>query len=361
MKFLRYGISKLFKPKAVIVLLCACIILPLSFFSCRKKTFTVTFDYGYDEKVETVVVEDGKVSAPLDATRTGHSFDGWWNYEGAYPHAWDFDNDTVKSDITLVAKWSRIFTTVILDANGGVCEKESVELNLDEKYKLPIPTREGYIFDGWKWGSNDITEGVWVRSDLRSTTAKARWITYESGMKVTIGRFEQDNDPSNGAEDIEWYVIDYRDGKYYLISEYILTGIKKEKGKDIKWAGCEVRSWLNGEFYNSAFTESEKSFILDTYLENEGTTDKVFIISTVDKENFVYDEVLDRGAPTQYARAQGVVINSFSITPPCETSCFYIRGSKGNVYTERSDNIGGVRPAMWISEEYLEQLKKDSK
>ena len=40
------------------------------------------------------------------------------------------------------------------------------------------------------------------------------------GSVVTFGRYEQDNDLSNGPEPIEWTVLDVRDGKSLLISRF---------------------------------------------------------------------------------------------------------------------------------------------
>ena len=39
---------------------------------------------------------------------------------------------------------------------------------------------------------------------------------------VTFGTYEQDGNASNGAEPIEWYVLDEKDGKKLLVSKYIL-------------------------------------------------------------------------------------------------------------------------------------------
>ena len=42
------------------------------------------------------------------------------------------------------------------------------------------------------------------------------------GDYVTFGMYEQDNDKSNGAEAIEWQVLDKKDGKVLLLSKYAL-------------------------------------------------------------------------------------------------------------------------------------------
>lgn len=44
----------------------------------------------------------------------------------------------------------------------------------------------------------------------------------EVGDIFKFGSYEQDNDTSNGKEDIEWLVLEVKDGKALLISKYAL-------------------------------------------------------------------------------------------------------------------------------------------
>ncbi len=64
---------------------------------------TVTFDYGYENKVDTQSVEhDSMVVKPEDPTRDGYKFLGWYNGDE------EFDYDTpITSDLTLTAKWGK--------------------------------------------------------------------------------------------------------------------------------------------------------------------------------------------------------------------------------------------------------------
>ena len=68
----------------------------------EKKYFTVTFDSNGGSEVQSLkIAEGGKVSKPQDPQRDNYIFD-CWTYNST---KWSFEVDTVKSDITLIAKW----------------------------------------------------------------------------------------------------------------------------------------------------------------------------------------------------------------------------------------------------------------
>ena len=72
--------------------------------------YTVTFNSqeGSDVSVQRVV-PDGTVTEPEIPSREGYRFDGWYK-ESSCLNGWDFTNATVVKDITLFAKWTRVFT-----------------------------------------------------------------------------------------------------------------------------------------------------------------------------------------------------------------------------------------------------------
>lgn len=73
----------------------------------KETTYTVTFSMQTDSLDDIVVtgVEAGSnVEMPTIANREGYTFAGWFK-ESSCQKAWDFDKDTVDSDVTLYAKW----------------------------------------------------------------------------------------------------------------------------------------------------------------------------------------------------------------------------------------------------------------
>ena len=86
---------------------------------------------------------------------------------------------------------------------------------------------------------------------------------------IPFGHYEQDNNPGNGPEPIEWLVLDIQDGKALLLSKYGLEAkAYNTKFVDITWENCTLRTWLNGEFLAKAFSAEEQSAILLTEVDN---------------------------------------------------------------------------------------------
>ena len=152
-------------------------------------------------------------------------------------------------------------------------------------------------------------------------------ISYEVGSVFTFGAYEQDNDLSNGKEPIEWIILDKRDnGSLVLLSKYALDAKPYNKDRvDVTWEMCTLRKWLNGDFYNAAFSAQEQAKIVPVTLENEDnpyygttggrpTTDKVWLLSINEVTNrytnekvysYFTDDASRLCAPTKYAVEQG--------------------------------------------------------
>ena len=125
-------------------------------------------------------------------------------------------------------------------------------------------------------------------------------INAEVGDIVEIGSFEQDGDETNGAEPIEWQVIADEDGKKLLLSKYILMPIGNimydefpGDGVNYTWKECGIRSYLNGEFYESAFTDEERELIAETEIRSTWTDYCSLGAELVDVETYSYESLGD--------------------------------------------------------------------
>ncbi len=191
--------------------------------------------------------------------------------------------------------------------------------------------------------------------------------TVKVGDIVTFGSYEQDNDPTNGKEPIEWEVLNVdSDGICLLISKYALDCESYNAAqKDVTWETCSLRNWLNGSFYNATFNAIERDKIVLTKNQNadnsihgtdggNDTNDYVFLLSleeiekyyNIDKstENEWYWNGENRllKTPTEYTKAQGAgwsVYNGACVwwlrSSGCASNC------AASVHTDGSLSIAG--------------------
>lgn len=193
------------------------------------------------------------------------------------------------------------------------------------------------------------------------------------GDKITFGTYEQDNDTSNGTEDIEWLVLAKENNKILVISDKTLDYQRYNKTYEkITWEQCSLRKWLNDSFFNAVFSEEEQALIQNTtvsadknpkYSTDPGntTTDKVFLLSINEAEKYFSNEQARKCTTTAYviAIAQSAYDNKVH-----DVSWWWLRspgdkqknaarvnyaGSIDYSSLSVSGNVGCVRPALWIS------------
>ena len=137
------------------------------------------------------------------------------------------------------------------------------------------------------------------------------------GDVITFGTYEQDNNTSNGAEPLEWIVLDacsigsssaveedvVDDRSVFLISKYIIDSKQyKESNNGGTWNNSTLKSWLIGDFYNQSFTDEEKSVIVSTS-SNSTSLYKVRLLSETEFYS-TYSNVSEyETEPTAYAYA----------------------------------------------------------
>ena len=194
------------------------------------------------------------------------------------------------------------------------------------------------------------------------------WNTVDLQETITIGTYEQDNDPTTGKENIEWIIL-AREGNHALVvSKYALDCQRytTDLGKTT-WNQCTLRTWLNETFFTQAFTEAEQQKILTTTIRNtdnleygtdggESTRDRIFLLSIEEAERYFPSDPERACSPTAYVKAQRAFVSS--------GNCWWWLRSPGNTgknaafvsvegTIDRSGNIAAydrisVRPAFWI-------------
>lgn len=195
--------------------------------------------------------------------------------------------------------------------------KEEVE-STDQKDEEPVPEVTLEVTEPATEVTPEVTEPAQEVTPEVTAPVETDGILGEAnvGETVVFGAYEQDGDTANGAEAVEWLVLDVTDGKALLMSRYGLAAMPyNETEEAMTWENCSLRKWLNGEFYETAFSEEEKTEIVLTKLENkdneeygiEGgndTEDKVFLLSVDEaKKYFAADTVVEGGRNYNTERA----------------------------------------------------------
>ena len=326
------------------------------------RSITVTYDLGYEDRLETETVDKGLLESSKVPFRFGYTFEGWYYVDkNGEEVLWDFSTDKIKRDVTLYAKWLPKTYTLTLMPNGGECAVETIAVACGESYALPEVTREGYYFAGWYLFGEVLPEkGTW--KEQQDCLAQARWTPYPPGMTVEMGVYEQDNNLLNGKEPIEWLVIDYRDGQYLLLSKYVLDAIPMiSDNKEIYYRDCSLRRWLGETFLYEAFTDEERTFLVPTYLDDVDLTETVFLLNVDEAKKLLYSKGMGYGLGTDYALAQGLENNcsdgslkhSFWWTRHARDRYSYASWAMSGNMNVALNMYYGVRPAVWLDESAL--------
>jgi len=115
------------------------------------KVYTVSFNSDGADAVEPQSIgRGGKATAPADPVKLGYVFEGWY-YQSI---KWDFDKYTVRSDITLTAKWTKNNTVYSVSFNtlgGTVIPSQNIK---EGHYVLlpDTPVLAEHRFGGWYLG-----------------------------------------------------------------------------------------------------------------------------------------------------------------------------------------------------------------
>ena len=269
----------------------------------------------------------------------------------------------------------------------------------------------GYYSGTGDWGT--MVQGDWMKyADFTYNGTKYRAVTfsqyrpYRTYESSSTGNSNQDNNgytPNNiyyfKYEPLKWRVLDpstglvlcesiidsqaysntaYKYGKepYYSMGAWWNDAEHTHYAND--YATSSIRAWLNDDFYNTAFSSSQKAGILTSELDNraysasrskynsETTYDKVFLLSVNEMQNTAYGFSIDTASDparqakgTDYAKCQGLDVDSSS-----GCSNYRLRSAGDNsdcachVYSGGGLNYSGwmvyftdygIRPALKIS------------
>lgn len=178
------------------------------------------------------------------------------------------------------------------------------------------------------------------------------------GDTIVFGSYELDDNATNGKEGIEWLVLAKEDDTILVISRYGVDW-QKYNGEETStsWEKCTLRSWLNHDFFYSAFSEKEQTIILTTtvsadenpeYNVNPGsdTQDKMFLLSILEADKYFNSNrertcrFIAQDAWFWWLRSPGETLDNAATVD--RDGSINKEGAQVNIV-----NIL-VRPAMWI-------------
>ena len=212
---------------------------------------------------------------------------------------------------------------------------------------------------------------AWTSSSAPILNGTALPASVSTGYSFRMGRYEQDNEPNNGQEMIEWRVLAVQNDKALVISKYALDAVSYHTTlSGVTWENSYMRKWLNDSFYNIAFTANEKNQILLSSVSNPDnpsyrtrggnqTQDRLFLLSIDEANRYFSSNSARKGYPTPYAASYGISVSE----EEGSTSWWWLRSPgeedvmaayvdvDGRISEEGysvQNSYGVVRPAFWM-------------
>ena len=174
-------------------------------------------------------------------------------------------------------------------------------------------------------------------------------------LSVQLGHY---SDYITSQRPIEWWVLDSGNGKILLICKNALaSNTKYQEGSSwstCSWENCDIRYWLNGDFYNNCFSEEERNMILTSSIWSDDksvvTKDKIFILSRNGLDNYLdaeyYRKVSYIGTSYSSYNSQSYWVRNYTD----ENCVVYRYNNIISGYTSKDPwQTAAVRPVMWIS------------
>lgn len=239
-------------------------------------------------------------------------------------------------------------------------------------------------------GYKDVDKLLAEDDNMIAAAAAARDAKFAVGNYVSFGTYPQTK-AGNDATPIEWLVLARDGNKALLISRYGLDAQRYNKDNtSVTWETCTLRTWLNGMFYNKAFSSAEQAVILTTNVNNSksqcysgwntsggnNTQDKVFLLSYAEANKYfgvthdTTSNTKSRVAPTAYAIAQGGLTSYSNKTVDrtaagrwwlrspgsAQRNAAYVSTSGALCSCRVDSDSAAVRPALWVNIEALDAM-----
>ncbi len=177
------------------------------------------------------------------------------------------------------------------------------------------------------------------------------------GDIVKFGKYIQDN--TGVKKEIEWQVLDVEEKKVLLISKYALE--IAQFGDEWEWSECNLRSWLNGVFFKTAFSGEEAKQIAVTNVE-KNVSDKLFLLSQKEVRKYLITDNSRICLKTDFIKNDRYRLAFYGTVGSELKNCYWwlrdtvearrlisIVDTNGSIAYGVCDDSLCVRPAMWVN------------
>lgn len=204
---------------------------------------------------EDLTVDTGsRISAPTATpSREHYQFAGWYA-DLDEDAAFDFENNSVISNLTLYAKWTPNSYTATFNTDGGsTVEAQTVAYTENAKFTKPTdPTKAHYDFGGWYSDEGLKTAYSFNTAVTGNVTLYAKW---------TAKRYTLTFD-SNGGSSVESQTVAYAPDAVFIV-----PALAPEKA-DHRFAGWFTDAALTSAYdFSSRVTGSIKLFAKWLYVQ----------------------------------------------------------------------------------------------
>lgn len=147
----------------------------ITLYAVWLQEFVVIFDanggkFSNDEdRIYVDSYRGAKITLVKTPTRVGYEFDAWYK-DSELTQVWNFNSDTIELDITLYAGWTSVAVEYDVTFVLNYAEAEDVVESTVNGLITYVPTREGYVFNGWWISEGQTSDGSNILTQRWETT-----------------------------------------------------------------------------------------------------------------------------------------------------------------------------------------------
>lgn len=178
--------------------------------------------------------------------------------------------------------------------DSGLRVEECKEKIIENKYNEAIGNMRGGNYSA----AIELLTEVGDYKDAVQMRYKAELNMCKVGDSFQFGEYEQDKN-GDFKSPIEWKILKKEKDRILMISKYALD-VKpyNTTAANVTWEDCSLRKWLNGTFFESAFSQDEQGLIEVTSIES--SQDKVFLLSRTEAQSYFKTDEERKTKNTEY-------------------------------------------------------------